>query len=83
MDNWMQCVDEALRKSGTKADGSPYVRDDVSYLDMLLVKPSAHLDMLTRLDLLLLLFACAWFISALQPLIIALARHFQLPAHGG
>ena len=47
MDNWMHCVDEALRKSGTKADGSPYTRDDVSYLDMLLVKPSAHLDMLT------------------------------------
>jgi len=51
MDNWMHCVDEALRKSGKKADGTPYGRDDVSYLDMLLVKPSAHLDMLQRLGL--------------------------------
>ena len=51
MDNWMRCVDEALRKSGNKPDGSPYTRDDVSYLDMLLVKPSAHRDMLERLGL--------------------------------
>jgi 3-oxoacyl-[acyl-carrier-protein] synthase-3 len=51
MDNWMHCIDEALRKSGSKADGSSYTRDDVSYLDMLLVKPSAHRDMLERLGL--------------------------------
>ena len=51
MDNWMHCIDEALRKSGSKTDGSAYTRDDVSYLDMLLVKPSAHRDMLERLGL--------------------------------
>ena len=42
IDNWMHCVDEALRKSGTKSDGTPYTRADLDYLNMLLVKPSAH-----------------------------------------
>jgi 3-oxoacyl-[acyl-carrier-protein] synthase-3 len=51
MDNWMHCVDEALRKSGTRPDGAPFTRDDIGYLDMLLVKPSAHRDMLDRLGL--------------------------------
>ncbi len=51
MDNWMRCVDEALRKSGTKADGSPYSRADVDYLNMLLVKPSAHRELLGLLGL--------------------------------
>jgi 3-oxoacyl-[acyl-carrier-protein] synthase-3 len=51
MDNWLHCIDESLRKSGTKADGTPYTRDDVSFLNMLLVKPSAHRDMLDRLGL--------------------------------
>jgi len=51
MGNWMHCVDEALRKSGARPDGMPYTRDDVGYLDMLLVKPSAHRDMLERLGL--------------------------------
>lgn len=44
MDNWMHCVDEALRKSGC-------TRADVGYLNMLHVKPSAHRDMLQRLGL--------------------------------
>ncbi len=45
MDNWLHCVDEALRKSGD------YSRDDVGFLNMVLVKPSAHRDMLERLGL--------------------------------
>lgn len=51
MDNWMHCVDEALRTSGTKPDGTPYTRGDISFLNMLLVKPSAFQDMLERLEL--------------------------------
>jgi 3-oxoacyl-[acyl-carrier-protein] synthase-3 len=51
MDNWMHCIDEALRKSGTKPDGAPYTRADIGYLNMLHVKPSAHRDMLQRLGL--------------------------------
>jgi 3-oxoacyl-[acyl-carrier-protein] synthase-3 len=45
MDNWMRCVDEALRKSGGLN------RKDVSFLNMVLVKPSAHQEMLERLGL--------------------------------
>lgn len=44
MDNWMHCVDEALRKSG-------YARSDLGYLNVLHMKKSAHLDMLQRLGL--------------------------------
>jgi 3-oxoacyl-[acyl-carrier-protein] synthase-3 len=44
MDNWMLCIDEALRKSG-------YTREDVGFLNMLLVKPSAYRDTLQRLGL--------------------------------
>ncbi|MGD1994860.1 MAG: 3-oxoacyl-ACP synthase [Anaerolineae bacterium] len=44
MDNWMKCIDEALRKSG-------YTREDVDFLDMVLIKPSAYRDMLQRLGL--------------------------------
>jgi 3-oxoacyl-[acyl-carrier-protein] synthase-3 len=51
MDNWMHCIDEALRTSGSKRDGTPYTRDDIGFLNMLLVKPSAHRDMLDRLGL--------------------------------
>ncbi|MFQ6008266.1 MAG: 3-oxoacyl-ACP synthase [bacterium] len=51
LDNWMHCIDEALRKSGTKAGGKPYSRQDVGFLNMVLVKPSAHRDMLERLGL--------------------------------
>ncbi len=44
MDNWMRCIDEALRKSG-------YTRADLGYLNVLHMKKSAHLDMLQRLGL--------------------------------
>ncbi len=50
MDNWLRCVDEALRKSSAPA-GRAYTREDISYLDMLLVKPSAHRAMLELLGL--------------------------------
>jgi len=44
MDNWMLCVDEALRKSG-------HTRADLGFLNMALIKPSAFRDMLQRLGL--------------------------------
>ncbi len=44
MDNWMHCVDQALRKSG-------YTRQDLGFLNMLLIKPSGYRDMLQRLGL--------------------------------
>jgi 3-oxoacyl-[acyl-carrier-protein] synthase-3 len=49
MDNWMHCIDEALRKSST-AD-SPLTRADIDFLNVLHMKPSAHRDMLQRLGL--------------------------------
>lgn len=49
--NWMKCVDKALEKSGTKPDGSHYTRRDLDYLNMLLVKPSAHRQILDELGL--------------------------------
>ena len=51
MDNWVHCVDEALRKSGQKADGSAYSRDDIDFLNMVLIKPSGHAQMVERLGL--------------------------------
>ncbi len=51
MDNWMACVDSALRKSGTKPDGARYTTADIGYLNILLIKPSGHQDMLRRLGL--------------------------------
>ena len=45
IDYWMRCMDEALRKSGG------YTRKDVGFFNMVLIKPSAHLDMLQRLGL--------------------------------
>lgn len=63
MDNWMHCIDEALRKSrgGFSADEQimadeqeetrPYTRADIGFLNVLHMKPSAHLDMLKRLGL--------------------------------
>lgn len=58
MDNWMHCIDEALRKSGLEEardegdhEGRPYTRADIGYLNVLHMKPSAHLDMLKRLGL--------------------------------
>ncbi len=44
MDNWMFCIDEALRKSG-------YTRADLGFLNMVLIKPSGFRDMLDRLGL--------------------------------
>lgn len=49
MENWMFCIDEALRKSGPA--GAPLTRADVGFLNVLHMKPSAHLDMLQRLGL--------------------------------
>ncbi len=51
MRNWLTCIDESLRKSGNKPDGSPYTRADLDFLNMLLVKPSAHRQMLEYLGL--------------------------------
>jgi 3-oxoacyl-[acyl-carrier-protein] synthase-3 len=51
MRNWLHCIDEALRKSGTKPEGEPLTRADVDYLNMILVKPSAHREMLQHLGL--------------------------------
>jgi 3-oxoacyl-[acyl-carrier-protein] synthase-3 len=51
MDNWMFCIDEALRKSGEEVRGRPYVRQDLGFLNMVLIKPSAYRDMLDRLGL--------------------------------
>ncbi len=51
MDNWMFCIDEALRKSGEEARGLPYGRTDLGFLNMVLIKPSAYHDMLQRLSL--------------------------------
>jgi 3-oxoacyl-[acyl-carrier-protein] synthase-3 len=51
MDNWVLCVDEALRKSGVKPDGTPFKKADIDYLNMVLIKPSGHREMLERLGL--------------------------------
>lgn len=45
MDNWVRCVDEALRKSGGLS------RADLDFLNILLIKPSGHREMLERLGL--------------------------------
>jgi 3-oxoacyl-[acyl-carrier-protein] synthase-3 len=44
MDNWLTCIDEALRKSG-------YAREDLDFLNMVLIKPSAYREMLKHLGL--------------------------------
>lgn len=44
MDNWMHCIDEALRKSGC-------TRSEVGFLNLIHIKPSAYRDMLDRLGL--------------------------------
>jgi 3-oxoacyl-[acyl-carrier-protein] synthase III len=51
MDNWMHCVDESLRKSGPAPDGAPLTRKDIGFLNILLIKPSGHREMLERLGL--------------------------------
>ncbi len=45
MQNWLTCIDEALRKSGNLK------RTDVDFLDLILIKPSAHREMLQHLGL--------------------------------
>jgi 3-oxoacyl-[acyl-carrier-protein] synthase-3 len=50
MDNWMHCIDEALRKSAD-GNGRAYTRADLDFLNMVLIKPSAYRDMLQRLGL--------------------------------
>ncbi|MBT8165166.1 MAG: 3-oxoacyl-ACP synthase [Acidimicrobiia bacterium] len=49
MSNWLFCIDEALAKSGVKEDGSPYGREDIDYVNILLIKPSAHKQLLDEL----------------------------------
>jgi len=44
MQNWVRCIDEALRKSG-------HYRTDIDFLNMLLVKLSARQEMLQQLGL--------------------------------
>lgn len=44
MDNWLECLDRALEQAG-------HGRADIDFLNMLLVKPSAHRAMLERLGL--------------------------------
>ena len=51
MENWMRCIDAALRQSGMRRDGQALTRADIDFLNMILVKPSAHRDMLARLGL--------------------------------
>jgi 3-oxoacyl-[acyl-carrier-protein] synthase-3 len=45
MRNWLTCIDEALRKSGGLR------RSDVNFLNLILIKPSAHREMLCELGL--------------------------------
>lgn len=49
--NWLECVDVALEKSGTKKDGTPYTRADLDFFNMSLVKPSAYREMLGHLGM--------------------------------
>jgi len=51
MDNWMFCIDEALRKSGEEVRGQGYTRRDLGFLNMVLIKPSGYRDMLQRCGL--------------------------------
>lgn len=51
MANWLRCVDGALERSGPGHGGRPLGRADVDFLNMILVKPSAHREMLAHLGL--------------------------------
>ena len=51
MDNWMLCVDEALRKSGEEVRGRAYTREDLDFLNMVAIKRSGYRDMLQRCGL--------------------------------
>ncbi|MDZ7266578.1 MAG: 3-oxoacyl-ACP synthase [candidate division KSB1 bacterium] len=50
MHNWLTCIDEALRKS-SRLVGRTLTRRDIGFLNMILVKPSAHREMLQHLGL--------------------------------
>lgn len=49
--NWLDCLDKSLEMSGNKSDGLPYTRADIDFLNMTLVKPSAHQELLRHLGL--------------------------------
>lgn len=49
--NWLACVDNSLKMSGIKSNGSQYTRADIDFFNMSLVKPSAHREMLGHLGL--------------------------------
>lgn len=51
IDKWLECVDKSLELSGLKGDGSIYTREDIGFLNMALVKPSAHREILNHLGL--------------------------------
>ncbi|MEM9773116.1 MAG: 3-oxoacyl-ACP synthase [Chloroflexota bacterium] len=51
MSNWLSCVDEALRRSGIRPEGGHYSREDIDFLNCLLIKPSAYNQMLSALGL--------------------------------
>jgi 3-oxoacyl-[acyl-carrier-protein] synthase-3 len=51
INNWLECVDVALKKSGSKRDGTPYTRADIDFFNMSVVKPSDHREMLEHLGL--------------------------------
>jgi 3-oxoacyl-[acyl-carrier-protein] synthase-3 len=51
INNWLECVDVALKKSGNKRDGTPYTRADIDFFNMSLVKPSAYREMLEHMGL--------------------------------
>jgi 3-oxoacyl-[acyl-carrier-protein] synthase-3 len=49
--NWLKCIDIALERSGSTPDGRPFTRDDIDFLNMTLIKPSGHREMLQHLGL--------------------------------
>ena len=50
MGNWLECIDRSLAKSGVKQDGTPFTREDIDYVNILLIKPSAHRLLLEQLN---------------------------------
>lgn len=51
MKNWLHCIDNALDKSGHIEGGKSLSRNDLDFLNLVLIKPSAHKDMLSHLGL--------------------------------
>lgn len=51
MRNWLTCIDRALEMSGRRADGAPLARSDVDFLNLILIKPSAHRELLGHIGL--------------------------------